>query len=77
MKRPYFSISGAVISGVMTAFFLLAFFFADGPEDALAPFFALIFTIVFAIPLTLFTAKIIRFYEQQKQSRRWWERDNR
>jgi len=77
MKKPYFSILGAVICGMLTAFFLLAFFFARGPEDALVPFFAAIWTVVFGIPFILFMARIIRFSERQKQSRQWWERDDR
>ncbi len=77
MKRPYFSLFGAVVCGILTAFFLLTFILARGPEDALVPAFAAIWAVLFGIPFVLFMARIIRFSDQQKQSRQWWERDDR
>jgi len=61
MKHPYFSILGAVICGMLTVFFVLMFFFARGPGDALVPLFATIWTVVFGIPFLLFMARIVSF----------------
>lgn len=77
MKRPYFSIFFAVVLGLMTAYFVLMFLFARGPEDALVPLFATIWAVVFGIPFALFMARIVYFNKRQKPSRYWWERNDR
>jgi hypothetical protein len=72
MKKPYFSMTGAVICGSITAFFLLMAFAPLSAGDALVPMFSLLFAFLFGIGFMVFFltwAAKKRKYEKEKSHR--------
>ena len=58
MKKPYFSLAGAIICGPITALAIAAIF----SDEMWVPFAGLVWTPVFGIPLLFFLWRVLQYH---------------